>query len=142
MIILSIDYGDERTGVAVCDKFEMLASPVTVIKENYMPKVVAAIARLATEKKAEMIVVGNPINMDGSSGFRSDKCKELADALREEGLTVDMSDERLSTVQAHKALNVTNTRGKQRKEVVDAVSAVIILETYLKQRKNTGGINL
>lgn len=138
MVILSVDYGDARTGIAVCDKLEFLASPVCVINESYMPKVVKRISELASEKKAELIVVGKPKNMDGSEGFRADKCKELADSLKEAvEIPVTMWDERLTTVSAHKALNVTNTRGKDRKAVIDAVSAVMILEDYLKYRKNT-----
>lgn len=138
MVILSVDYGDARTGIAVCDKLEFLASPVCVINESYMPKVVKRISELASEKKAELIVVGKPKNMDGSEGFRANKCKELADSLKEAvEIPVTMWDERLTTVSAHKALNVTNTRGKDRKAVIDAVSAVMILEDYLKYRKNT-----
>ena len=136
MIILSVDYGDVRTGIAVCDALEMLASPVTVIKETYLPKVAKQIAALAEEKGAELVVVGNPVNMDGTEGERSAKCRELAAHLTEEyGLATDLEDERLTTVEAHRALNATNTRGKARKEVVDAVSAVIILEDYLKTRR-------
>ncbi len=113
MIMLSVDYGDARTGIAVCDAMEFLASPVTVIKETYMPKVAKQIAALAEEKKAELVVVGNPVNMDGTEGDRSEKCRELAKLLETEyGLKTDMMDERLTTVEAHRALNVTNTRGK------------------------------
>lgn len=133
MVIISVDFGDARTGIAVCDRGEMLASPVTVIKESYLPKVARSIADIAAERSAEQIVVGNPINMDGSRGFRSEKCEELAEVLRTEySYDVQLYDERLTTVEAHRALNVTNTRGRQRKAVVDAVSAVIILEDYLK----------
>lgn len=137
MIILSVDYGDVRTGIAVCDAHGLIVSPVTVIQETWPPKVAAAIADLAREKNAEKIVVGNPRNMDGSYGPRSQKCKELADQLESEyGFPTELYDERLTTVEAHRALNVTNTRGKARKAVVDAVSAVIILEDYLKFQKN------
>ena len=137
MKIMGIDYGDARTGIAVCDAMEFLASPVTVIKETYMPKVAKQIAALAEEKKAELVVVGNPVNMDGTEGDRSEKCRELAKLLETEyGLKTDMMDERLTTVEAHRALNVTNTRGKDRKAVIDAVSEVIILEDYIKQHKS------
>ncbi len=140
LIILSVDYGDARTGIAVCDRGELLASPVTVIKESWPPKVAAVIDRIAKEKGAERIVVGYPKNMDGSRGFRAEKCAELADMLREDyGYDTDLYDERLTTVEAHRALNVTNTRGKDRKAVVDALSAVIILEDYIKFRKNRNG---
>lgn len=137
MIILSVDFGDARTGIAVCDAHELLASPVTVIHEGYLPKVAKRIAELASEKRAELVVVGNPVNMDGSEGPRSEKCRELAKLLEGEyHLKTDMMDERLTTVEAHRALNVTNTRGKDRKAVIDAVSAVIILEDYLKMKRN------
>ncbi len=137
MIILSVDYGDARTGIAVCDALEMLASPVTVIKESYMPKVAKQIAKLVEEKRAELVVVGNPVNMNGTEGERSAKCRELAALLESEyNLKTAMMDERLTTVEAHRALNVTNTRGKDRKAVVDAVSAVIILEDYIKLHRS------
>lgn len=137
MIILAVDYGDARTGIAVCDKGEMLASPVTVIKETYMPKVAAAVAEVAAEKRAELVVVGCPVNMDGSFGERALRCTELAEMLRDEhGLEVTTWDERMTTIEAHRALNETNTRGKKRKEVVDAVAATIILDDYLRYRKN------
>lgn len=137
MVILSVDYGDARTGIAVCDAQELMVSPVTVIQESWPPKVASAIAGLARKKNAEKIVVGYPRNMDGSYGPRAKKCEELANTLQEEyGFSTDLYDERLTTVEAHRALNVTNTRGKARKAVVDALSAVIILEDYLKYQKN------
>ena len=139
MIILSIDYGDARTGVAVCDKTEFLASPVTVIAEKRKEVLIEKIAEIAKEKKAELIVVGLPVNMDGSHGWRSEACEEFAKELTEFcGIETVMRDERLTTVSAHNALNATNTRGKKRKAVVDAVSAVMILQDYLDYRKIHG----
>ncbi len=136
MIIMSVDYGDVRTGVAVCDKNEILASPVTVITERDADALVEKIITLAKERNVQMFVVGLPKNMDGSEGFRADACKQFAANLQEKsGLTVDMYDERLTTVSAHNALNMTNTRGKKRKAVVDAVSAVMILDDYMASRK-------
>lgn len=136
MIIMSVDYGDVRTGIAVCDKNEILASPVTVITERDADALVDKILPLAAERRAEAFVVGLPKNMDGSEGFRAEACKEFAKKLQEKsGLTVDMYDERLTTVSAHNALNLTNTRGKKRKAVVDAVSAVMILDDYMASRK-------
>lgn len=137
MIILSVDYGDKRTGIAVCDRLEMLASPVTVIWGDYAPKVIDEIEKIAAEYKVERIVVGLPKNMDGSEGERAEKCREFANALLEKtGIETVMTDERLTTVSAHKALNANNVRGQKRKNIVDAVSAVMILESYLTQRKN------
>lgn len=135
MVIISVDYGDVRTGVAACDKFQMLASPVTVIKQKDTELLSEEIKKICLEKKAEKIVLGLPKNMDGSEGFRAEACKEFAKLLSEKtGLSVDFQDERLTTVSAHNILNATDTRGKKRKAVVDAVSAVLILEDYLRKQ--------
>lgn len=137
MVIMAVDYGDVRTGLAVCDKNEILASPVDVIKESDRDALVAKIISAAKSRKAEAFVVGLPRNMDGSQGFRAEACKEFAEELKaESGMNVEMYDERLTTVSAHLALNMTDTRGKKRKAVVDAVSAVMILEDYMAYRKN------
>ena len=137
MVVLSVDYGDARTGIAVCDKLEFMASPVTVIHERENDRLVARIAELAKEKRAEKIVLGLPKNMDGSEGFRAEACRAFGAVLSEAAnLPVDFQDERLTTVSAHQMLNATDTRGKKRKDLVDAVSAVIILEDYLRKMKN------
>lgn len=136
MVIMAVDYGDVRTGLAVCDKNEILASPVAVITESDREKLIDKITESARERRAEAFVVGLPKNMDGSEGFRAEACREFAGILAEKsGLEVQMYDERLTTVSAHNALNATNTRGKKRKAVVDAVSAVMILEDYMTFRK-------
>ena len=136
MVIISVDYGDARTGIAACDKFQMLASPVTVIKQKNPELLSEEIKKICVEKKAEKIVLGLPKNMDGSEGFRAEACKSFAQILSEKtGLTVDFQDERLTTVSAHNILNATDTRGKKRKAVVDAVSAVLILEDYMRKQK-------
>ena len=139
MIILAVDYGDVRTGVAVCDKKEILASPIGVITERHAEKLAVKIAALAKERSAAEIALGLPNNMDGTEGFRAQAVREFAELLeKESGLPVTLRDERLTTVSAHGYLNATDTRGKKRKETVDAVSAVIILEDYLRYRKNAG----
>lgn len=133
MIIMSVDYGDVRTGIAVCDKMQILASPVCVITEKDKEKLALKIAELAKEKKVERLCVGLPQNMDGSFGFRCDACKEFGALLQEKtGLPIDFQNERLTTVSAHNILNANDVRGKKRKAVVDAVSAVLILEDYMK----------
>lgn len=135
MVIISVDYGDVRTGVAACDKLQLLASPVTVIKQKDPELLSEEVKKICLEKKAEKIVLGLPKNMDGSEGFRAEACKEFAKLLSEKtGLSVDFQDERLTTVSAHNILNATDTRGKKRKAVVDAVSAVLILEDYLRKQ--------
>lgn len=139
MVILAVDYGDVRTGIAVCDKFEMLASPVCVITQTVSEKLIDEIKEIAIKHKADEIVVGLPKNMDSSLGSRAQKCTEFADALSvATGIKCVMRDERLSTVSAHNALNATNTRGKKRKAVVDQVAAVMILQDYIDYRKLNG----
>ena len=136
MIILSVDYGDKRTGIAVCDKSEILASPVCTVEESYAPKLIKKIIDIAIEKKAELIVVGKPVNMDGTLGERAEKCIDFARELEAaSGIKTDLADERLTTVIAHNSLNVTNIRGKSRKAVVDALSAQIILQDYIDRKK-------
>ncbi len=137
MVIISVDLGDARTGTAVCDKGEILASPLGTIYERDLEKLAEKLSETAKERSAEMFVVGLPLNMDGSCGERGEKCKDFAKLLEDKsGLPVELSDERLTTVQAHNALNVTNTRGKKRHGVVDTVAAVMILENFLMKRKN------
>ncbi|MBQ7115873.1 MAG: Holliday junction resolvase RuvX [Clostridia bacterium] len=139
MVILSVDYGDKRTGIAACDKLEMLASPVCVITEWNQSVLAQKIVDIAKDKKAEQIVVGLPKNMDGSKGFRADACEELGSALKAlTDIPIVFWDERLTTVSAHRILSDNNVRGKKRKNVVDAVAADIILQDYIDSRKNRG----
>ena len=137
MIILGVDFGDARTGLAICDKGEMLASPIGVISEHDFDRCMEKVAEAAKEHRAQMIVVGFPKNMNGTIGERAELCRLFADGLQKlTNLPVELWDERCTTVSAHSYLNVTNTRGKKRKAVVDAVAATIILESYLGYRKN------
>lgn len=137
MIILAVDLGKSRTGTAICDKSEIIASPVEVIAEHNKEKLADRIKAIAAERKAEQIVLGLPKNMDGSEGESAQNAKEFGKMLAEvTGIPVDFSDERGTTITAHGYLNVTDTRGKKRKAVVDAVAATIILEDYLRKRKN------
>lgn len=137
MKIMSVDLGLSRTGVAVCDPLEMLASPVKVIFEKYEPKLIDEIVKTAEELRAELIVVGYPLNMDGTQGERAQECKRIAKVIEEKsGIKTALWDERCTTVMSHNALNVTNVRGAKRKNIVDAVAAVMILESYLDYRKN------
>lgn len=137
MIIMSVDLGKARTGIAVSDKGESFAFPKTVINEYNTEKLIVKISEWAKELSAEEIVVGLPKNMDGSLGWRAEECSEIAEKIKAvTSLPVVMWDERCTTVSAHTALNFTDTRGKKRKNVVDAVAAVIILEDYLRYKKN------
>ncbi len=137
MIIMSVDLGKARTGIAVCDKTEFLASPYTVIFEKSPKKLPERIAQAAIDTKAELIVVGLPKNMDGSEGESARNARAFAAELQEiTGIETVMQDERGTTVTAHSFLNTTNTRGKKRKNVVDEVAATIILQDYLDKRKS------
>lgn len=137
MRILSIDLGKARTGLAVCDEGEYLASPAGVLEEYNRDKLLLRIAAEAEKHRAEMLVVGLPRNMDGSEGEAAQGAREFAGRLEEKtGLPVRLWDERGTTITAHGYLNATDTRGKKRKAVVDAVAATIILEDYLQYRKN------
>ena len=116
-----------------------MASPAGVLTEKSFRRCAEQTAEAAKNARAERIVVGYPKNMDGSCGERAQKCEAFAKLLGElTGLETVLWDERCTTVSAHQILNVTNTRGKKRKAVVDAVAAVIILESYLQYRKNSG----
>ena len=136
-IILGVDYGDVRTGLAVSDRLGLLASGAGCIKCEGFRKAAAAVADAAKKHGAALIVVGNPVNMNGTEGPRSEKCRAFAELLRElTSLPVELYDERLSTMAASRFLNETNTRGKKRKAAVDELSASIILQDYLDKRKN------
>lgn len=137
MIILGIDLGKARTGVAICDKGELLASPLTVVTEYHREQLVEKLTVLAKENKAELLAVGLPRNMDGSEGESAQNAREIGALLEEAtGLPVEFVDERGTTITAHGYLNETNTRGKKRKAVVDAVAATVILEDCLRRRRN------
>ncbi len=136
MIIASVDLGKARTGIAVCDKTEFLASPLTVVQETYTPKIVQKVAEAVKSAGAELVVVGLPKNMDGSEGESAQNARAFAAELENTtGIKTVMQDERCTTVTAHNYLNTTNTRGKKRKAVVDSVAAVIILQDYLDSKK-------
>ncbi|MBQ8551506.1 MAG: Holliday junction resolvase RuvX [Clostridia bacterium] len=134
--ILGVDFGDTRTGLAVSDLLGMLANGIGYVNSNYMPKTVDMVAEKAKEYGVSKIVVGLPINMNGTYGPRAEHAREFADMLKEKtNLPVEMFDERCSTMAAHQILNLTDTRGKKRKAVVDTLSAQIILQNYLDSKR-------
>jgi len=138
MYIMAVDLGDARTGVALSDREEKFAFPKELITEYNKDRLLEKLTLAAKNYGAEMIVVGYPKNMDGSIGFKAESCAEMAERLKETtGLPVELFDERCTTVIAHTHLNFTDTRGKKRKQTVDSVAAVIILEDFLKFRENT-----
>ena len=134
---MAVDYGDARTGLAACDRTEFLASPIGVIQEYNFDNTVKKVSYVVQEYAVQMVVVGHPLNMDGTAGERAQKCALFAEKLKAlVDVPVVLWDERSTTVSAHQVLNETNTRGRKRKEVVDAVAATIILESYLNYRRN------
>ena len=129
---MGVDYGDVRTGIAISDPNRFLASGLGTIKEGGMRATAKKVAALATEHDVGIIVIGLPKNMDGSEGASAQKIRAFAELLG--GLTdvkIDFLDERVSTMAAHQILNITDTRGEKRKNVVDTLSAEIILQNYL-----------
>ena len=133
MIIMSVDLGNARTGLAVSDNSESFAFPKEVITEYNTERLVEKVCEKAKEFSAERIVVGYPKNMDGSLGERAQECAAIAEQIKtKSGIEVVLWDERCTTVTAHNYLSMNNVRGKKRKQTVDAVAAVIILEDYLR----------
>lgn len=103
MRILSVDLGDARTGLAVCDAGERLASPVGTLFQRDREKLLSQVAEAVREQRAELVVVGHPRNMDGTRGESARKAEAFAERLRQEtGLTVELWDERLTTASGHR----------------------------------------
>jgi len=129
---MAVDYGDVRTGVAVSDELATLAGEAWVIEEKSQKALVKLLAKQAISRNVSFIVVGNPINMDGTIGPRAEKSEQFANLLRSACETeVVLWDERLTTISAHQILRVASRRGKKRKNTVDAVAASLILQSYL-----------
>jgi len=132
MRIMAVDYGDVRTGIAVSDESAKLAGEAWVLTEKDALAVARAIAGEAVSRGVAAIVVGHPINMDGSAGPRAEKSERLAEAIRGLcGADVVLWDERMTTVSANRILTETGRFGKKRKRTVDAVAASLILDSYL-----------
>lgn len=138
--ILGIDFGDVRTGLATSDAMGFLASGAGTIKGGF-EKTALEIANVVKEKDIGKIVLGHPINMNGTLGPRSEKIKAFKARLEELlNIEVILFDERLSTANAHTILNLTNTRGEKRKSIIDEMSACLILQSYLDSQKNKQNI--
>ncbi|MBQ9783174.1 MAG: Holliday junction resolvase RuvX [Clostridia bacterium] len=138
--IIGVDFGDTRTGLAVSDPSRLLASGIGYISPGGIEKTADAVAALAREQRAVALVVGLPVNMDGSEGSRAARCRKFATMLEERlSLPVVMFDERMTTMTAARYLNETNTRGKKRKGVIDTLSAQIILQNCLDRLKYQSG---
>ncbi len=136
MIILAVDLGKARTGLAISDKTGFLASPLGMIEEKSPKALLEKVADRAKAEKAELIVVGLPKNMDGSEGDSAKNARDFASNLSElTGIKTVMQDERGTTVTAHTYLSQRDVKGKKRKAQVDIVAASIILQDYLDSHR-------
>lgn len=137
MRIMGIDYGDTRVGIALSDPLEITAQGHTTLLNKVYPKMLDALIKIVAEYDVKKIVLGMPKNLDGSLGDRVEVTENFYKDLQEKlpGMEIVLWDERLTTVQATGILNVTNTRGKDRKNVIDTVAASIILQSYLDYSK-------
>ena len=136
MIVISVDLGHARTGLAISDKSGFLASSLCVIEEYNDERLVQKIAAQIKENKAELVVVGLPKNMDGTEGESARRARELAEKISQlSGVPFHMQDERGTTITAHAYLSAKEVYGKKRKKQVDAVAASIILQDYLDSQK-------
>ena len=133
MRIMGIDYGDSRVGVAVCDPLEITAQGISTLPNKVYGKMLDSLFDIINEYDVKKIVLGMPKNMNGISGDRAEVTKKFAEDLKQRAADIEIVfwDERLTTVQAAGILNTTNTRGKNRKNVIDTVAACIILQSYL-----------
>lgn len=137
MRILGIDYGDARIGISVSDETGFLASPVESYKSVTMRKDIDYVAAKAAELDCEEIVVGLPLNMNGTEGPRADKTRTFGNVLaKASGKPVIFEDERLTTVQAERGFDAAGVKKSKRKGIVDAAAAVIILQTYLDKKRS------
>ena len=135
--LLGVDFGDKRTGLAISNDMRTLASGITQISVGGMQKTAAAVAQVARDRAVVGVVVGLPVNMDGSHGERARHAEKFAGLLREAltaisaDIPVVMQDERMTTMAASRYLNETDTKGAKRKGVIDTLSAEIILQNAL-----------
>jgi putative Holliday junction resolvase len=151
VIALGVDLGERRIGIAVSDRLGSMARPVTVIGHGTLKEDVARVGELAAHHQAELIVVGLPLNMDGSAGPAARRARRFANALRRElRIEVELWDERLTTVEAEETLAGRPVRlrsgllratveGRRRGQAVDSVAAAIILQGYLDARREKSG---
>ncbi|MBR2621631.1 MAG: Holliday junction resolvase RuvX [Clostridia bacterium] len=136
--LLGVDFGDVRTGLALSDAARFLASGLETIRPGSMTKTAEAVAQAAKDHGVVGIIVGLPVNMNGSQGERAEHARMFAAMLDERvpELPILLIDERMTTMAASRFLNETNTRGQKRKQVIDTLSAQIILQNALDRLKN------
>jgi putative Holliday junction resolvase len=135
--ILGIDYGDRKIGLAISDRLGLTAQPLQIYRSKNRREDEKFFRHLVSEYEITEVVVGFPLRMDGSTGTRGQKTQEFANWLETIlDLPIFLWDERLTTVQAQKILSMRKIAPRVKKEIEDQVSAVIILSTYLENRKS------
>ena len=137
---LGVDYGDVRTGLAECDVSGMLASGIATIKEGGMRNTAVRVAKEAEARSCKKIIIGLPKNMDGTEGERASVIKAFAEILSSiTNIPIDFCDERMTTMQAFRFLDGAGTFGKKRKDVIDTLSAELILQSYIDRERARKG---
>ena len=139
MRIIGLDLGTKTVGVAVSDYLGIIANPIGTlrIEENNLNQALELVKNVVKEQQAEKIVLGLPKNMDNSLGFASERSLSFKEKLEsKQELKVNLIDERLSTVEAENILINADVSRKKRKNVIDELSACIILDTYLRKEGN------
>ena len=139
MRILGIDYGDARTGISITDALNITAQGLETIHNEGADKIILRrLDEIIEQYNVDTIVIGKPINMNGTSSERTKKTEQFIHKLRckYNKLKIEIIDERLTTVAAHKTMNLLDINKNKKKNIVDTISAVYILETYLNKIKN------
>ena len=137
MRIMALDYGDARTGVAISDLNGILCGETLVLNEWDAERLAQRVSALARERGCGLILLGLPLNMDGSDGPRAEKARQFAALLRALDVPeVLLRDERRTSVEAHAILRANGRREKRHRQNVDAVAAQLILETFLGSSEN------
>lgn len=137
MRILAVDTGERRVGLALSDPTGTVAQPLAVAVLEPGDDVAAVVAEVARRHGAEGLVIGLPRHMNGAEGEGARRARALAADLRERlGLPVDLWDERLTTVAAHRALREGGVSGRRRRDKVDKTAAALILQGYLDSRRS------
>ena len=134
--VLAIDYGDQRTGLALSDMTGLLTGEAVTVQEWDAERLADRVADFARSRGAETLVLGLPKNMDGSEGPRAEKARAFAELLRQRcDLPLVFWDERRSSIEAHNILHAVGKKEKKHRATVDAVAASLLLESYLDSRR-------
>ncbi len=133
---MALDVGNKRIGVALSDELQILAQPLYTIHRKGIERDIEEIVKIINDNNVEEVIVGLPKNMDGTTGFQGEKTIKFAEVLRQStNRPLIMWDERMTTISARRIMIENDVKQKDKKNLVDTIAAVVILETYLS-RKN------